>query len=229
VPQAVLKPLPRALLFDLDGTLIDSAPDLAGTANDMLRDRGLAELPYGTLRPHAGSGARGMLRAAFALTPQDPDYGDLRDEFHDRYEARMLQQTALFEPVASLVDFLIAQRRPWGIVTNKSLRFCAPLVQALHPLLHTGTLVGGDSTPHTKPHPAPLLEAARRLGVDPADCAYVGDDARDMQAAHAAGMAGWAAAWGYLGAQADVAQWGAERVLCSAADLIVLLQSGDLA
>jgi phosphoglycolate phosphatase len=221
--------LPQALLFDLDGTLLDSAPDLAGTVNDMRQARGLAPLPYALLRPHAGSGARGMLGAAFALTPRDAAYGVFRDEFHDRYEARMLQDTRVFGAVHELVDVLHGLACPWGIVTNKSLRFSAPLVQALAPLSRTGALVGGDSTAFSKPHPEPLLEAARRLGVAPAACAYVGDDPRDMQAAHAAGMQAWAACWGYLGLQTPVEQWGAHQVFTELPALIAHLQSIELA
>jgi N-acetyl-D-muramate 6-phosphate phosphatase len=218
-----------ALLFDLDGTLLDSAPDLAGTANDMLRQRGRAPLPYEQLRPHAGSGARGMLTTAFSVQPQDEAYAALRDEFHDRYEARMLQKTQLFEAVHALVGTLEKMNCPWGIVTNKSLRFSAPLVKAMAPLSRAHTLVGGDSTPHTKPHPEPLLEAARRLGVSPQACAYVGDDPRDMQAAHAAGMQAWAAAWGYLGLQLPVDQWRAHHVFNGVQALIAHLQTSELA
>lgn len=218
-----------ALLFDLDGTLLDSAPDLAGTANDMRVARGHAALPYEQLRPHAGSGARGMLGQAFAITPSDERYAALRDEFHDRYEARMLQNTQVFAAVHELADVLQRLACPWGIVTNKSLRFSAPLVNALAPLARTGTLVGGDSTPFAKPRPEPLLEAARRLHVDPLNCAYVGDDPRDMQAAHAAGMQAWAAAWGYLGLQSPVQAWGAHRVFHELPALIEHLQSGEVA
>lgn len=220
---------PGALLFDLDGTLLDSAPDLAGTANDMRQARGLAPLNYTQLRPHAGSGARGMLRQAFDVRPQDDAYAALRDEFHDRYERRMLQETRVFDAAHELVDTLKRLACPWGIVTNKSLRFCAPLVQALAPLSDTGTLVGGDSTAHAKPHPEPLLEAARRLGIAPAHCAYVGDDPRDMQAARAAGMQAWAAGWGYLGLQLPLAQWGAHQVFLELPALIAHLQSGEVA
>ena len=219
----------QALLFDLDGTLLDSAPDLAGTANDMRLARGLEAMPYAQLRPHAGSGARGMLGQAFAVAPRDEAYAALRDEFHDRYHARMLQDTQVFADAHELVDTLQRLACPWGIVTNKSLRFSAPLVQALQPLPRTGTLIGGDSTPFTKPHPEPLLEAARRLGVPPGACAYVGDDQRDMQAAHAAGMQAWAACWGYLGVQAPVEQWGAHRVFAELPALITHLQSGEVA
>ena len=213
MPQASLSRRPAAVLFDLDGTLVDSAPDLAGTANDMRQQRGLPPLPYANLRPHAGSGARGMLGAAFAAVPGQTGYIALRDEFHDRYAQRLLQLTALFEPVAAVLHALQRAGVPWGIVTNKSLRFAQPLADSLQPLGLAGVLIGGDSTPFTKPHPAPLLEAARRLGQEPGSCVYVGDDPRDMQAARAAGMAGWAAAWGYLGPYSPVCDWGADQVL----------------
>ena len=215
---------PTAVLFDLDGTLVDSAPDLAGTANDMRQQRGLPPLPYADLRPHAGSGARGMLGKAFAVVPGQSSYIALRDEFHDRYEQRLLQQTALFEAVASLLHTLNQAAVPWGIVTNKSLRFALPLTAALQPLGLAGVVIGGDSTPFTKPHPAPLLEAARRLGQDPGRCVYVGDDLRDMQAACAAGMAGWAAAWGYLGLHHPVHDWGAQHVLAHPAEVLQILE-----
>jgi N-acetyl-D-muramate 6-phosphate phosphatase len=214
---------PAALLFDLDGTLLDSAPDLAGTANDMLASRGRPPLPYGDLRLHAGSGARGMLGAAFDIHPQQPGYESLRDEFHDRYEQRMTRESVLFAAVETLLDALDRHALPWGIVTNKALRFAAPLVSDLAPLARGAVLVGGDSTPHTKPHPAPLLEAVRRLGCAPQACIYVGDDLRDMHAARAAGMGAWAAAWGYLGPGLPPTQWGADAVLAHPIELLTLL------
>jgi phosphoglycolate phosphatase len=203
----------KAVLFDLDGTLVDSAPDLAGTANDMRAMRNLPALHYSHLRLHAGSGARGMLGAALAMVPGHVGYAAVRDEFLALYEARMLRQTVAFSGTEALISGLAVRCVPWGIVTNKSLHLAAPLTRALGCLPVTGVLVGGDSTPHTKPHPAPLLEAARQLGLAPVDCVYVGDDPRDVQAGRAAGMATLAAAWGYLGPGAPVEAWGADGVL----------------
>lgn len=224
MPQARLIERPLAVLFDLDGTLVDSAPDLAGTANDMRLQRGLGSLPYERLRPHAGSGARGMLGAAFGVAPAHPGYEGMRDEFHDRYEQRMLQLTRVFDPVPALLAALKRHAMPWGIVTNKSMRFARPLATGLVELAGHAAVVGGDSTPHAKPHPAPLLEAARLLGCDPVRCVYVGDDPRDMQAARAAGMGAAAAAWGYLGVQEPVQAWDADRVLHHPMELLQYLE-----
>ena len=213
-----------AVLFDLDGTLIDSAPDLAGTANDMLAARDCAALGYEQLRQHAGSGARGMIGAAFGIAPGHPDYLALRAEFHDRYEQRMLSATAVFDDIWPVLDGLDARGVVWGIVTNKALRFARPMAVALQLAQRAAVLVGGDSTPHTKPHPAPLLEAARRLAIEPTRCVYVGDDERDMTAGRAAGMAGWAAAWGYLGPGADPWRWNADAVLARPAAILQSLE-----
>lgn len=212
----------RAVLFDLDGTLVDSAPDLAGAANDLRARHGLAPLPYETLRPMVGAGARGMVSVAFGRAPGDDGFDALREAFLARYAERMLQETALFSAVGRVLGALEASGLAWGIVTNKHGRFAEPIVQALG--LKAQTLVCGDTTPHAKPHPAPLLEAARQLALAPSDCIYVGDDLRDMQAGRAAGMPVLAAAWGYLGNGDAVHAWGADAVLEAPDDLLNWLQ-----
>jgi phosphoglycolate phosphatase len=214
----------RAVLFDFDGTLVDSAPDLAAAANRMRLDRGLPEVDGAALRCRAGSGARGMLAGAFGVLPGEPEYESMRIEFLEVYADRMLERCRPFDGVRALLDALEARGLRWGIVTNKAMRFALPMTQALG--LAPEVLVAGDTTPHTKPHPAPLLHAAARLGVAPQACVYVGDDRRDMLAARSAGMTGWAAAWGYLGegvAMHDLPQWQAAAILAAPKDVLQTL------
>jgi N-acetyl-D-muramate 6-phosphate phosphatase len=210
----------RLVLFDLDGTLIDSAPDLAGAANAMRIARGLPALPVADLRPMVGAGARGMVRLAFGVLPGEAGYEALRTEFLETYERASLVHTAVFEAMHPVLEVLDAQGRAWGIVTNKAERFTHPIVEGLGLHRRAAVLVCGDTTPHSKPHPAPLLEAARRAGADPAHCVYIGDDARDIQAGRAAGMATLAAAWGYLGQGEPIEAWGADAVLAEPAGLL---------
>lgn len=219
----MIRPEVKAVLFDLDGTLIDSAPDLGAAADKMRTDRGLPSLPPERYRPMAGAGARGMLGVAFGITPEHPDFLQLREEFFRNYESCMTQRTYVFEGVAQLIDSLVQRALPWGVVTNKAMRFTGPLTRAM-PLFATArTVVGGDTTPHSKPHPAPLLEAARQVGVQPHECIYVGDDLRDVQAGKAAGMGTVAATYGYLGST-DVNEWGADRHIETPMELLELLR-----
>ncbi|MDM0076505.1 phosphoglycolate phosphatase [Variovorax sp. J2P1-59] len=214
----------QAVLFDLDGTLIDSAPDLGAAADQMRTGRGLASIPLERYRPMAGAGARGMLGVAFGITPDSPEFPALREEFFLNYEARMLRNTQVFEGVAELVEALRARGLRWGVVTNKSVRFTGPLTRSI-PLFDTArAIVSGDTTPYAKPHPEPLFEAARQLGVPPTSCVYVGDDERDIMAGRAAGMRTVAATYGYMGEQAEVARWDADAAISSPLELLQLLK-----
>ena len=214
----------QLVLFDLDGTLIDSAPDLAAAANAMRLARGLAPLPLAVLRPMVGSGARGMVGIALGVRPGDDEFDALRHEFLERYQEGLLDQTAVFADMAPVLDRLDAEHRRWGIVTNKAARFTLPVVEGLRLSGRAAVIICGDTTPHSKPHPAPLLEAARRVGIDAARCVYIGDDARDMQAGRAAGMSALAAAWGYLGQGEPIDAWGAHAVLAEPGALLQWLQ-----
>ncbi|MDP1566521.1 MAG: HAD-IA family hydrolase [Polaromonas sp.] len=214
----------EAVLFDLDGTLIDSAPDLGAAADKMRTDRGLPSLPLANYRPMAGAGARGMLGVAFGLTPEHADFVALKEEFFTNYEACMTERTYAFDGVAELIAQIGFAGLKWGVVTNKSARFTLPLTRQI-PLFSTAqTIISGDTTPHAKPHPAPLLEAARQLKVEPGRCVYVGDDERDIVAGRAAGMPTVAAAYGYLGATADTHSWKADASIVSPSALLNLLR-----
>ncbi len=212
----------RAMLFDLDGTLADTAPDLAAAANAMRVDRGLEALPLAVLRPMASHGARGLLQVAFDRSPEDDDYEALRVEFLDRYESSIDTYSRLFDGMDEVLLALESRGIAWGIVTNKAMRFTAPLTTLLGLAERAGVVVGGDTTAFAKPHPAPLLHAAEALDIPASECIYVGDDLRDIVAGKAAGMRTVAAAWGYCG-RTEPACWDADVVLQRPLDLMTLL------
>ena len=214
---------PKAVLFDLDGTLIDSAPDLGAAADKMRTDRGLPSLEYALYRPVAGSGARGMLHVAFGMTEAHADYEDFKNEFLNNYQQAMTVKTTVFSGVTDLLAVLQAMGLSWGVVTNKSQRFTIPLSQHMELFKTAGAVVSGDTTPHAKPHPAPLFEGARLLELPPGDCWYVGDDERDIVAGKAAGMVTVAANYGYLGVETEVLHWGADFVIHHPMELVDLL------
>jgi 2-phosphoglycolate phosphatase len=214
----------RAVLFDLDGTLVDSAPDLGAAADKMRVDRGLPSLPLEQYRPMAGAGARGMLGIAFGMTPDHADFPAMREEFFVNYENAMTARTYAFDGISELIGQLRERGLAWGVVTNKSMRFTGPLTKGMSLFATASAVVGGDSTPHAKPHPEPLFEAARRLDLPPASCIYVGDDERDVVAGRAAGMGTVAATYGYLGSNADTRLWGADARIDSPLELLSLLK-----
>ena len=209
----------KAVLFDLDGTLIDSAPGLGFAADLMRTKRGLSSLPLDNYRPMAGAGARGMILIAFGKTVADAEYEALKEEFFTTYEACMLSHCELFPGVADMIAGLAQRGLKWGIVTNKSQRFTVPIVEAIKSFCCAQAVISGDTTAFTKPHPEPLFEAARQLGEHPNQCIYVGDDKRDIDAAKAAGMASYAAAWGYLGEHA-IETWQADVYLQTPIELL---------
>jgi len=214
----------EAVLFDLDGTLLDSAPDLAAAVNKMRTDRGMIELPCASFRAMVGAGARGMLSVAFDMNPADDNFEAMKLEFFANYEKCLFQQTVAFPGVSEVIKKIELAEIKWAVVTNKSQRFTKPLTDAMSLFSSAGAVVSGDTTPYSKPHPAPLLEAANRLGIPPENCLYVGDDERDIVAGRAAGMQTVAAAYGYLGKDADILSWKADAIILSPLDILKLLR-----
>jgi phosphoglycolate phosphatase len=211
------------VLFDLDGTLADTAPDLAAAANRQRADRGLEPLPIEVLRPMASHGARGLVGRALGLAPGDSDYEAARLEFLAHYEQALCVHTKLFSGMAETLARLEAEGCRWGVVTNKVRRFTEPLIERLGLRQRAACVVSGDTTAHAKPHPAPLLHALQVCGVDSRHCIYVGDDLRDVQAGQAAGVGTVVAAYGYLGEQTDVTAWGCDHVIESPEQLLPLI------
>lgn len=213
----------RCVLFDLDGTLADTAPDLAAALNKMRIDRGMAPMPLAPLRRMASSGARGLVGVGFGLKPGDEAYEAHRVEFLDNYGRALCVHSRLFDGIHELLDQVEASGRKWGVMTNKVARFALPFARAIGFEGRAACIVSGDTTAHAKPHPAPLLHAADLCGVAAADCIYVGDDLRDIQAGNAAGMKTLAVTWGYLGETEPPAQWGAHAVIDAPAQVLAHL------
>ncbi len=202
----------KAVLFDLDGTFADTAPDLCYAVNLMRKARNLPPVPEEKTRPVTSSGARGLLGAGFGITPAHADFPAMREEFLNLYEANLCRETRLFDGMAALVDKLEARAITWGIVTNKAERFALPLMRLLGYGTRAACIIGGDTTGKMKPHPEPLYAAAKAIGIAPGHCLYVGDDERDIQAGLAAGMKTVAVRYGYLnGSNPDA--WGAHAVV----------------
>ncbi len=208
--MAALAGAAAAVLFDLDGTYADTAADMAAALNALLLRYGRPPLPAEQIRPHVSSGARGLLRLGFGLTPEDAEFAALRTEYLTLYAADICCQSRPFDGMEVLIRTLVDRGLSWGIVTNKPGWLTEPLLAAINPLPAPDCVVSGDTTPRPKPHPDPLLHACALLSLDPARCWYVGDDARDIVAGRAAGMATLAAGWGYLGTESHPRDWGAD-------------------
>lgn len=213
---------PRAVLFDLDGTLVDTAPDLGRAANEVRAEAGLAPLPVADYRPVASAGARGLLKVAFGIDPEHPDYAAKRESFLAHYRDGLSRESRLFDGVAgALAAFERAQVR-WGIVTNKPQWLTEPLVAELGLAARSAVTIGAIEGLKPKPAPDSLLRACEALGLAPAQCVYVGDDLRDVTAARAAGMPVLAAAWGYVGWGEPIERWNADGILQEPRELLRL-------
>ena len=213
----------KGIFFDLDGTLADTAPDLVAATNKLLVARNLAPKPYEFLRPYASAGARGLLEGAFGISPDHEDFVALRDEFFNNYEKALLVDSKLFDGIDHLLNQMDAARLPWGIITNKSERFTNPLTDLMGLRQRAISTVSGDTTPYSKPHPEPILHAARTCNIDPSKSIYIGDDIRDVLAGKAAGMKTVAAAYGYCGCKEPPEAWGADYIANHPLDLLQII------
>ena len=215
----------EAVLFDLDGTLADTAPDLGWAANALREAEGRAPLPLATLRPWTSQGVRGLLHIAFGIAPGQTGYDDLAQRFLALYADRLCVDTVLFDGVVQLLDELEALGLAWGVVTNKRRRFTDPLVAQLGLTPRTPCVVSGDTTAEAKPSPLPILHACQLLGCRPERTLYVGDDRRDIVAGNAAGCRTVAAAYGYLGDSGPPAGWGADWLIDRPTELLARLDT----
>jgi 2-phosphoglycolate phosphatase len=213
----------KAVLFDLDGTFADTAPDLAAALNHARATRHLPPLPLEVLRPQASHGSRGLLRVGLGMEPEHPGYEEMRDVFLDYYAKNICVKTQLFGDMAELIAELDDRDIKWGIVTNKPHRYTVPLMQALGYADRAACMVSGDTYAHSKPHPEPLLKASQHIGVTAAECFYVGDDLRDIQAANSAGMRGIIANYGYVDHHASVENWNAHASIDKPMELLDLI------
>lgn len=200
------------ILFDLDGTLVDSAPDLACSLNRLRQEKGLPPLDYATIRPHAGMGARGMLKLGFGLTPEDPDFAEMRERFFDDYATHCSERVVMFDGIGLLLTQIESAGWKWGIVTNKHSRFTYPVLEKLQLAGRAAVVACGDTTGKLKPNPDNLLYALNACSQPASEALYVGDDLRDCQAARACDLPFVAASWGYLGAHADIESWHADFI-----------------
>lgn len=203
----------RTILFDLDGTLADTAPDLGFALNELLREHDRPALPFDQIRPVASHGARALIELGFGVTPDDPRFAALRTRFLEIYRANLTRETRLFPGMRELLDTIRTRGMNWGIVTNKPAFLTEPLVEQLGLGSAASAIVSGDTVPNRKPHPEPMLLACRMAGSDAVQCLYVGDAERDIAAGRNAGMQTLVALYGYIGSDEAPEQWGADGMV----------------
>ena len=212
-------PLLACVLFDLDGTLLDTAPDMAKALNRLRLESGQAALPFDVVRPQVSHGSTGLLRLGFGLAPNEPGFEALRERFLALYSADLASGTRLFPRMIEILDFLEAENIPWGVVTNKPGWLTVPLLERLSLYSRCASVVSGDTVSQRKPDPAPLLHACHSIGIDPGQCVYIGDAERDIEAGRRAGMSTLIARYGYLSATEQPENWGADKILDAPDDL----------
>jgi len=215
-----LHKMTRAVLFDLDGTLVDTAPDLGHALDEMRRRRGLAPLPAAAVRAQASHGSQGLIRLGFGIGQGDPGFAELRLEFLDFYRAHLSDRSCLFPGIAQLLADLEQRRIAWGVVTNKPAYLTEPLLDELGLLARAACVVSGDTCARAKPAPEPMLHACQAIAIPPGDCLYVGDAERDVQAARAVGMPVVVALYGYLDATDCPEAWGSDGYIRRPLDLL---------
>lgn len=203
----------RAVLFDLDGTLVDTAPDLAYALNSVMQAQGLAPKLYEEIRPVASHGSVALLKLGFDITPEAPIFVSLRQQLLDVYFNNIARETRLFDDMERVLQHLESQHIPWGIVTNKPGFLTEPLCDQLGLSNRTNCIVSADTTPHAKPHPAPMLHACELIGQAPENCLYIGDAARDIEAGNVVNMTTLIASWGYLAKDDTPEEWHANGMI----------------
>jgi len=213
------------VLFDLDGTLVDTAPDMVAVLQDLQRDHGQAAISYDVARMRVSNGALGLIRIAFPDADEE-QRSDLHQQYLQRYTANVCRRSAVFPGLEALLDRLDAASRPWGIVTNKPARMTDPLLNKLGLAHRCACIVSGDTLKQRKPHPAPLLHACDLAGFDPKSTVYVGDAERDVEAGRRAGMATIAVSYGYVMADDDPESWGADRIAADTTELLQMILEG---
>ncbi|MCF6218845.1 MAG: HAD-IA family hydrolase [Gammaproteobacteria bacterium] len=218
------KPTPYSVLFDLDGTLLDTAPDLAFALNSVLTHQGKAELPFETIRPVVSHGGNALIALGFSITPADPGFAPLRQQFLDIYKNNLTTHSTLFPGMEQLLAHLESQNIPWGVVTNKPAWLTDPLMDELGMSLRAACIVSGDTAEQPKPHPAPLLYACKKTGHNPADCIYIGDHQRDIEAGRRAGMKTLTALFGYIDETETPETWGADGMIEAPLDVLDYLE-----
>ncbi|NQY27208.1 MAG: HAD-IA family hydrolase [Piscirickettsiaceae bacterium] len=202
-----------AILFDLDGTLVDTAPDLAFALNTLLEQEGLVALSYNAIRPVASHGSPALLKLGFDISTEDQDYPALQQRFIQHYQDNIVRKSALFDGMETILSTLEERNIPWGIITNKPAFLTEPLLEKLNLNQRTNCIVSADTTAHSKPHPAPMLHACKLINKKPEQCLYIGDAARDIEAGKNVNMQTVAARYGYLGEHDHIEDWQADAII----------------